>query len=356
MDTQPGLLRRLRVRLSRISIRSRIVIGNSLIILVGAVGGTTLTYVFTERGMELLSVLLFALAGLATSVLLNIWIVRAALQPMLELRQFVSGYENGLAYAKGIALSNPDPDTERLAASLSSLIQQLGTTNRQLRAISERAIYAQEAERKRIARSLHDDTGQALTTLIINLERLEGYPSVADTEAKAKLADARQLAQDTLNELRKIIHGLRPAILDDLGLAPAIRWYARSKLEPAGIQVEVDVPEEPLSLAPELNTALFRIAQEAINNIARHSGAGKAVICLQANGARICLGVEDDGRGFRAAGDQGEAIRLRQWGLVGIQERVELVGGSFSLASEPGKGARLQVEVPFLHLTEASDG
>jgi len=342
------------MRLSRISIRSRIVIGNSLIILAGAIGGTLLTHAFTERGMELLSILLFALAGLIVSVVLNVWIVRAALHPMLELRQFISGYENGLSYDHGIALSNPDPDTGRLAVALGSLIQQLETSNRQLRAISERAIHAQETERKRIARSLHDDTGQALTTLIINLERLEGHTFLEDLETKAKLAEARQLAQSTLNELRKIIHGLRPAILDDLGLAPAIRWYARSNLEAAGIQVDVKVPEQALPLTAELNTALFRIAQEAVNNIARHSRAEKAAISLAVNGAGICLRIDDDGRGFHSAGDTGEAIRLRQWGLVGIQERVELIGGHFSLVSEPGKGTCLKVDVPLPRMTEGS--
>ncbi|MBN1147781.1 MAG: sensor histidine kinase [Anaerolineales bacterium] len=331
-------------------------IGNSLVILAGAIGGVLLTHVFTEWGVELISILLFALAGLVASVLLNVWIVRAALQPLLELRQFVSGYESGLACERGIALSNPDPDTGQLAASLSSLIEQLENSNCQLRAISGRAIHAQEAERKRIARSLHDDTGQALSTLIINLERLEGGLPVGDLETRAKLAEARRLAQNTINELRKIIHGLRPAVLDDLGLAPAIRWYARSNLEEAGIQVEIDAPEEPLPLTPEQNTALFRIAQEAINNVARHSGAGKAAIHLGVNAALIRLRVEDDGRGFCAAGDQGEAIRLRQWGLVGIQERVELIGGNFSLTSAPGKGACLQVDVPLSRTTEASHG
>jgi two-component system sensor histidine kinase UhpB len=351
MASQPGTFKRLQARLFRIPLYSRIAIGNSIIIITGAIGGTLLIHRFTEQGVELLSILIFALVGMAVSVLLNVWIVRAALRPLLELRQFVDSFENGLACEESIALSNPDPDTSQLAASLSSLINQLETSNRQLRQISERAIHAQEAERKRIALSLHDDTGQALTTLIINLERLEGHIDDQDSDTKSRLAEARLLAQDTLNELRKIIHGLRPTILDDLGLAPAIRWYARSNLEAAGIQVEVHVPEEPLALPPELNTALFRIAQEAINNVVRHSCAAWAEINLSLHDGEIHLSVEDDGRGFSAAGDQGEAIRLHHWGLVGIQERVELVGGCFDLASEPGQGSLLQVTVPLSHTT-----
>jgi two-component system sensor histidine kinase UhpB len=351
MATQPGLFRRLQARLSGIPLYSRIAIGNSIIIVVGAIGGSLLIHLFTERGVELFSILFFALAGFLVSVLLNVWIVRAALRPLLELRRFVDSFESGLACDQALALSNPDPDTGQLAASLSSLIKQLEASNRRLRQISEQAIHAQEAERKRIALSLHDETGQALSTLIINLERLEGRIDGQDSETKSRLTEARLLAQETLNELRKIIHGLRPTILDDLGLAPAIRWYARSNLGAAGIQAEVQVPEEPLALPPELNTALFRIAQEAINNVVRHSGAARAAIHLGLHDDEIQLCVEDDGRGFSAAGDQGEAIRLRHWGLVGIQERVELVGGCFDLTSEPGRGTLLQVSVPLPHTT-----
>lgn len=351
MAVGPGIFERLQARLSRIPLYSRIAIGNSIIIIAGAIGGTLLIHHFTKQGVELLSILLFALAGMAVSVLLNVWIVRAALRPLLELRRFVDSIESGLACDESIDLNNPDPDTSRLAASLGSLIGQLEAGNRQLRQISERAIHAQEAERKRIALSLHDDTGQALSTLIINLERLENRIADQDPETKSRLAEARMLAQDTLNELRKIIHGLRPAILDDLGLAPAIRWYARSNLEAAGIQAEVQVPEEPLALPAELNTALFRIAQEAINNVVRHSGAARAVISLSLHDGEVWLCIEDDGRGFNAASSQDEAIHLQHWGLVGIQERVELVGGCFDLASEPGRGSLLQVTVPLSHTT-----
>jgi two-component system sensor histidine kinase UhpB len=349
MAVGPGIFERLQARLSRIPLYSRIAIGNSIIIVAGAIGGTLLIHRFTKQGVELLSMLLFVMVGIAISVLLNVWIVRAALHPLLELRRFVDSIESGLVCDESIALSNPDPDTSQLAASLGSLINKLEVGNRQLRQISERAIHAQEAERKRIALSLHDDTGQALTTLIINLERLEDRIADRDAETKSRLSEARMLALDTLNELRKIIHDLRPAILDDLGLAPAIRWYARSNLEAAGIQAEVHVPEEPLALSPELNTTLFRIAQEAINNVVRHSGAARAEISLGLHEGEVWLCIEDDGRGFNAAGDQGEAIRLQHWGLVGIQERVELVGGCFNLASEPGRGSLLQVTVPLSH-------
>ncbi len=329
---------------------ARIAIGNSLIIAAGAIGGTLLTHAITERGAELIFILFFALAGLLASIALNLYIVRAALKPLQELRRMAD--EIGLEQAdrEQVWLHNPDPDTSQLAARLTSLISQLETSNQQLRAISAQAINAQEDERKRIARSLHDDTGQALLTLILNLERLEARMSDGDAETKARLVETRALAASTLEDLRKVIHGLRPAILDDLGLAPAIRWYARSNLESAGVQVAFDAPQEPLDLPPELKTALFRIAQEAVNNIVRHAQAKTAKITLDRDQREVYLCIQDDGRGFTVAGDLGadvgEAIRLHQWGLVGIQERVELVGGTLNVISEPGKGSLLEVYVP----------
>jgi two-component system sensor histidine kinase UhpB len=225
-----------------------------------------------------------------------------------------------------------------------------------LRAVSQRVIHAQEEERRNIARSLHDDTGQALTMLIINLERIEKQLPPNEEEIKDRLASTRQLAAEALEELRKTIRGLRPAILDDLGLAPAIRWYARSVLGETGMQVEIEAPEELIPMPAEVNTTLFRIAQEAVNNIQRHSQAKTARISLKNSGGEVCLRIEDDGSGFVAPQTQGEAIRLRHWGLVNIQEWAELVGGSCMVSSEPGKGTLVEVTVPLPELVEATNG
>jgi two-component system sensor histidine kinase UhpB len=239
---------------------------------------------------------------------------------------------------------------------LNALIEQLEANNTQLRAISQRVIHAQEEERRRIARTLHDDTGQALTMLIINLERMEKQLPPSEEEIKARLATARQLAAGALEELRKTVRGLRPAILDDLGLAPAMRWYARSMLGESGMQVEVEAPEEPIPMPPEMTTTLFRIAQEAVNNIQRHSQAKKACISLRNSGGEVYLRIEDDGGGFQVPQTQGEAIRLRHWGLVNIQEWAELVGGSCTVSSEPGEGTLVEVTVPLPKTAEAVNG
>jgi two-component system sensor histidine kinase UhpB len=356
MSVNTGVLDRFQGWISNTSLYTRIAIGNSVIIIIGAVGGTIITHFFTERGIELLSILLLALAGITVSVLLNLWIVRTALHPLFELRQFVDGFDLVETSQPGLALTNPDPETDLLAASLSTLIEQLERSNHQLRLLSKRAINAQEEERKRIARHLHDETAQSLSSLIINLERLEKRFPEDEQGFKTQLNAARQLSSSILAELRNIIHGLRPAILDDLGLIPAIRWYARSNLERAGIKVDIQAPDEPLSLPPDLKTTLFRIAQEGINNIVRHSGASSAKINLGSDKNEIYLWLQDDGSGFQVAQNQREAIRMRHWGLVGIQERVDLVNGRFSVISDPQKGSRIEVYIPLPENEEVFDG
>jgi two-component system sensor histidine kinase UhpB len=351
-----GLYARLRQRIQDISICARITIGNALVIMVGAIAGTLITRHFAAQALDLWLILGFALAGIALSILVNYFIVRAALRPLDTLREFVARVQAGESASPSEIHTGGDPNVRELARTLDNLVQQLETRNRQLQTISRRVIDAQEEERVRIARSLHDDTSQALSTLIINLERLERHLPSDEGQIKARITDARKLAADILDGTRVIVRDLRPTILDDLGLAPAIRWYARSSLEEAGIQVQVQVPEGELELPQELKTTLFRIAQEAINNIRRHSGAKAAVITLRRDAGKIYLGIEDDGRGFHAAQDQGEALRLHQWGLVGIQERVELVGGRLAVSSEPGKGTLIQVYAPLSFKADGRDG
>lgn len=340
------LLPRLRKRILCLSIFQRIAIGNSIIIIIGAIGGTLLTRHLAGKAADLWLIILFASLGITLSLLTNFWIIKTGLRPLHELRGWADRVQAGLADLDTPLLQDTDPDVRQLAAALKSMVNQLEERNLQLRALSERAINAQEEERKRIARSLHDDTGQALSTLIIGLERLEPRLPADQPDLRDRLESARRLATSTLENLRKVIYGLRPTILDDLGLVPAIRWYARSTLEGAGIRVELRAPDEPLRLSSQLTTTLFRITQEAIHNVARHARARSVVISLSQTGEQICLLVEDDGRGFDVARISGQALRLQRLGLLGIQERAELVGGEVTVESAPGRGTRVRVSVP----------
>jgi len=338
-----GLIANLRMRLSRISLFQRIVVGNAVIIVFGAVIGTLVTRHLAQQATDWWLIMLFATGGILISLMINSWIVGAALNPLRELGQLVKRLQSG---NPAIELKNPDPYTTRMANTLRSLFLQLEERNRELHALSERAINAQEEERRAIAQSLHDDTGQALSMLIIHLDRIDERIPARQKELKKQVADARAMAANSLTELRRIFSGLRPAILDDLGLVPAIRWYARTNLEQVGIRVVIKAPSAPLELSPAVTTTLFRIVQEAVSNIVRHAGAGSVTIVLQLSGGLVHLRVQDDGRGFDPGHASRDAVELQRLGLLGVRERAELLGGQLQIESVPEKGTSLQVSIP----------
>ncbi len=336
----------MRQRFTRLSIYQQIVIGNSIIIFFGAIIGTLLTRHLTGIAADVWLIAFFATIGTALTIIINGWVIKTALHPLAQLSSMVNEMDIEVEELEDHPFKDTDPDISALANGLQSLLLQLDERNRQLQALSGRAIHAQEEERKRIARSLHDETGQALSTMIINLERLEKNLPEENHDLLSSIISMRDLATKTLLELRKTIYGLRPTVLDDLGLVPAIRWYARTNLEEAGIRVNVSAPDNFPSLSPELTTTLFRIAQEAINNIIKHSAAQSAFISLTQKENKICLNIEDDGHGFNVAQASEEALTLQHWGLVGIRERAELMGGEIEISSHYDMGTHLEVRMP----------
>lgn len=344
-----------RTRLKRTPIFYRIAIGNAVIIAVGALLGTFLTRFLANITTTLWHFVLFASIGILVSVALSFFIIQASLRPLRQLRQIVNSIQAGQAGVAQLSLGETDPDIQHLTTALNSLITQLETSNQQSRLLSERAINAQEEERKRIARSLHDDTGQSLSTLIINLERLENHLPAQAVELKDRLKSIREMASESLACLRSIIYDLRPAILDDLGLLPSIRWYARTNLEEAGIQVKLEFPDELPALPQTLTTTLFRIVQEGVTNVIRHSQAKNVCIALGLRANDVYLRIDDDGRGFETARMGDEAFYQQHWGLVGMQERIELVGGTLSIRSDPAHGTTLLANAPIMKETAGID-
>jgi two-component system sensor histidine kinase UhpB len=342
-----GWLDTLLARIRRVSLFTRIAVGNALVISAGAVGGTLLTRHFSHT-LDGWLMSLFAAIGISLSLLVNFLILEAALRPLRELRKLAeAASQPGRGDLPALErLKNPDADTVSLAAALRSLVGQLEERNQELHALSGRAINAQEEERKSIARSLHDDTGQALTMLIISLDRLEGHLPASQSDLKKDVQAARELASNALTELRRIVFGLRPSILDDLGLVPAMRWYARTNLERAGVHFEVLAPQAMPDLPAEISITLFRIAQEAINNILRHARASSVTLQIAVQAGDICLEVKDDGRGFNLQEASEDAVQSHHLGLLGLRERAELLGGQVNLRSSPGQGTCLQVCLP----------
>jgi two-component system sensor histidine kinase UhpB len=341
-----GLFSDLLHRISYLSLYSRIVLGNALIIIIGAVGGTLLTRKLSGEAASFWLIVLFSAVGTAMSIILNNWIVRRSLRPLNELHHLVLRIAAGQIPITTHPYQDLGPDFHQLCTSLHQIVGQLEERNRQLRALSERALKVQEEERKRIARSLHDDTGQSLSSLLILLDRLEPLLPVQPNELQQHLVRARELASNTLAELRKIIFDLRPTILDDLGLVPAIRWYARTYLEAENIQVKLFMPEDDPGLPHEIATTLFRISQEAMHNVLRHASARAMKITLCVSTDEVCLQVIDDGLGFDVNELYKEGHQPYKLGLLGIKERAELVGGRVMVETAPGRGVLLQVCLP----------
>jgi signal transduction histidine kinase len=333
-------------RIPFLSIYLRLALGNSIVIIIGAVGGTLLTHRLTSDAVSLWLIVFFACIGTLLALSVNSWIIYKSMQPFYTLVNIVKRAAGGQTDIPPVPLENSDPDFAQVSSALDAIVSQLEERNRQLRALSKRAITAQEEERMRIARCLHDDTGQSLTSLIISIERLENRLPEKTADLEQRLAAVRQQASSTLEELRRIIYDLRPAILDDLGLVSAIRWYTKSNLEPQGIQVGLQMPEDDLKLPVELSTNLFRICQEAVSNILRHSKARSAIITLAAKPGTVCLEIKDDGAGFELNTLSEKLTEPKKLGLLGIKERVELSGGVFSIESLPQQGTRLKICLP----------
>lgn len=233
---------------------------------------------------------------------------------------------------------------EERTRELGGLYRQLQERDEAREELLRKVISAQEDERKRLARELHDETSQTLSALAMKIETaVAAWPAEASRE---RLIEARALTVRTLEELHRLIFDLRPSVLDDLGLVSAIRWYAERHLEPRGIAVRFESSGFDTRLMPELETALFRVAQEAITNIAKHSGADAVLIqCLQRDEG-ITIEIEDDGEGFSPGSLPPPAARERGLGLLGMQERIELFGGTLEIDSAPGSGTRIAVAVP----------
>lgn len=207
-----------------------------------------------------------------------------------------------------------------------------------------RVVEAQEAERQRIARELHDATGQTLTALGLGLRGVSSALGAEAGAARQRLRQLEKMTTDSLDELGHLIADLRPSHLDDLGLAATLRWYAKTLHGRVNLEVQVEVTGAERPLPPAVNIALFRVAQEALTNVVKHSRATTAWVHLTYADAAVRLDVRDNGRGF-APGAPERAGRAA-WGLLGMQERAALLGGRCQVTSEPGQGTLVQIVIP----------
>jgi PAS domain S-box-containing protein len=220
--------------------------------------------------------------------------------------------------------------------------EELRASRERLQALSRQLIAAQENERRRLAHELHDEIGQSLTAIGIHLQAAR---STAGEAAQTRLREALAIVDQAISQVRHLSLDLRPSVLDDLGLEAALRWYADRQIRLTGLDIRLDIHLGGCRLATEVETACFRVVQEALTNVFRHACAGRVWIELQRR-PMVELTVRDDGLGFDPQTARQRSAEGASFGLLGMQERVELLGGEFAVESRPDHGASIRVRFP----------
>ena len=223
---------------------------------------------------------------------------------------------------------------------------QLEQRDRERSVLLNKVISAQEDERKRIARDLHDQIGQTLTGLVMQIGGAEATLSDDQAAVKKQLADLGESASEAVEEVRRMMSDLRPSVLDDMGLESAVSWYTENHLEREGINVVLDLQRSKTPLSPNVEISAFRVYQEAITNVIKHSSASNVRISLAYDEDRLSGTIEDDGIGFEVSAVQPGADGGWAVGLLGMTERANLLGGSLRIDSSPGKGTTVNFEIP----------
>jgi PAS domain S-box-containing protein len=216
--------------------------------------------------------------------------------------------------------------------------------NNQLRELASHLQNIREEERTNMAREIHDELGQQLTVLKMDISWLNKKLTTKDENLANKIKGVLELIDGTINTVRKISAALRPSILDDLGVAEAIEWQSRDFTSHTGIPVEFSSNVNDYKFSPAISTGLFRIFQESLTNVTRHAHATKVVCTLQRSRNSLKLTVSDNGVGF----DVNRKGGRKTLGLLGMKERVTMLNGRYNIASQPGKGTVVSVELPLL--------
>ncbi len=287
-----------------------------------------------------LTLIAIMVAGLFVSYGLAGVLVR----PLNQLIAAVRSVERG-----NLTETIPSPGRDevgQLAAEFNNMTRSLAEKEALRQALLEKVITSQEEERRRVARDLHDDLAQVLTYVLLKLEALDTRLVGIDAESRAALGQARQALGVSLAETRRLITDLRPTVLDDLGLVAALRSYAESHLRPIGCRIEFDAAGVPDGLPPFVETAVFRIVQEAINNIVRHAGASSARIALRTSNGSLIGEVADDGCGYLSAPQLGKESELSGLGVQGMRERASLLGGALRIREPRQGGTQVTFDVP----------
>jgi two-component system sensor histidine kinase UhpB len=355
-------------RLLRAPLFAKVLLANGVVVALGATAGTYLTAEHVRRSPHATNyemVALFAAGGLALSLLLNAAVLRTALRPLARLERAARRVREGDLGARVRPGTVGDPATDRLAAAFNAMLDGLRERTRQVEAYSsrlqelcDRVLLAQEEERARLASRLLDEAGQELATLLLHLRLLQNAAARPGADAAALGQQAAGLTEQvraTLDGVRRLAADLRPRLLDDLGLEPAVRSLVREWGERTGIPVDLRASLPPdVPVPPATGIAVYRMTQEALANVAGHARASRAGVTLAYDGGELVATVEDDGRGLGpvdadpAAGPGGPAAGRpsARLGLFAMQERIGLVGGRLAVESGPERGTTVRAAIP----------
>jgi signal transduction histidine kinase len=235
----------------------------------------------------------------------------------------------------------------RLSRESEHRLQETVSARAALQELSARLVRAQEDERRALSRELHDEVSQAFSAILMETDNLLDTQQLP--EERARLTAVRGLATRGVDVTRNMSLLLRPSMLDDFGLIPALRWLARDAGRRTGLRVQVDAPEAADDLPEEHKTCIFRIVQEALRNVARHAQARSVQITVRSEADHVSVSIQDDGAGF-------DTRWVRGLGLLGMAERVRHVGGRFSVDSHPGRGTTLSAELPLAEILSGENG
>jgi two-component system sensor histidine kinase UhpB len=325
-------------KLWRRSLFQKIVIANTALICAGTIMGLYLERWFLPRGE--VNLLLPLVSGAVLMVLINYVLVKVALDPVADVSEIVKAVRAGHRGVRAPEKGKTEL-TGQLCENINAIIDAMERCHtREAAAV----IRAQEQERNRIARELHDETSQSLSGLLLAVGAVEECISVGSPQARERLDNIRKMATATMEDVHDLAFRLRPSALDDLGLACALRSYVNDFSKNTGIGVDLHMERMEGRLPSEHETVLFRVVQEALTNVARHADADSCQISLERRDTQIHGLVTDNGRGFDA--DSVARHKNRGLGLRGMRERVELVGGFLKFYSRPDEGTTVYLNVP----------
>jgi signal transduction histidine kinase len=326
-------------RVLRVPLLAKLAGANILIVLAALVG------VAIERRVSFSSNVVPILGiALAASLVVNLVLVYVALLPLSDLERTATHLAAGDMEARVPDSILADRDIARVGSMLNALLDRLTEDRARERRLAAQVISAQDEERARVARELHDSTAQILTAVMLQLGAA-AHESTSP-ELDARIATLRELAAEALEEVRSLSHTMHPRVLDDLGLKPALEWLARQTQAQETLDVQVVAAEFDPPIPAPLAAALYRVAQETLRNAARHAEARHVDVSLRRDGRSAVLEIVDDGCGFDV--ERAEARRPGM-GLFSMRERVSLVNGRLTVSSAPGRGTQIVAVVPLAH-------